>query len=179
MGLTVLPRLQVDDVTAQMGKTRISNQINAEAALRAERGYHSTAALLERVHREEQASLKEGVNSTVDMLHEMMSRVVSSTVLEALAVELVLKVRLSQAGIPIPKTHNHANLFDRLPLSERKESGQRYRASRHPAMRATIEEALERFPIRWNHLIEKESLKFNELEHVPIEKVAQFFRNML
>ncbi len=142
MGLTVVPRLQVEDVTAQMGKTRISNQINAEAALRAARGYHSTAALLERVHREEQASLKEGVNSTVDMLHEMMSRVVSSTVLEASAVELVLKVRLSQAGIPIPKTHNHANLFDRLPLSERKESGQRYRASRHPAMRATIEEAL-------------------------------------
>ncbi|QBR70352.1 hypothetical protein CU048_02625 [Beijerinckiaceae bacterium] len=38
---------------------------------------------------------------------------------------------------------------------------------------------LERFPIRWNHLIEKESLKFNELEHVPIEKVGQLFRNML
>ncbi len=39
--------------------------------------------------------------------------------------------------------------------------------------------ALERFPIRWNHLIERESLKFNELEHVPIEKVEQLFRNML
>ncbi|WP_156964419.1 hypothetical protein [Methylocapsa aurea] len=38
--------------------------------------------------------------------------------------------------------------------------------------------ALERFPIRWNHLIEKESLKFNELEHVLIEKVDQLFRNM-
>ena len=31
--------------------------------------------------------------------------------------------------------------------------------------------ALERFPIRWNHLIEKESLNFKELEHVLIEKV--------
>ncbi|QBR72081.1 hypothetical protein CU048_13300 [Beijerinckiaceae bacterium] len=39
--------------------------------------------------------------------------------------------------------------------------------------------ALERFPIRWNHLIEKESLKFNELEHVLIEKVGQLFRNRL
>jgi len=38
---------------------------------------------------------------------------------------------------------------------------------------------LERFPIRWNHLIEKESLKFKELEHVLIEKVDQLFRNML
>ncbi len=39
--------------------------------------------------------------------------------------------------------------------------------------------ALERFPIRWNHLIEKESLKFKEMEHVLIEKVEQLFRNML
>jgi len=41
------------------------------------------------------------------------------------------------------------------------------------------ETVLERFPIRWNHLIEKESLKFKELEHVLIEKVDQLFRNML
>ena len=38
---------------------------------------------------------------------------------------------------------------------------------------------LERFPIRWNHLIEKELLRFKELEHVLIEKVGQLFRNML
>jgi hypothetical protein len=34
---------------------------------------------------------------------------------------------------------------------------------------------LERFPITWNHVIEKESLKFKELEHVRIEKVEQLF----
>ncbi len=39
--------------------------------------------------------------------------------------------------------------------------------------------SLERFPIRWNHLIEKESLKIKELEHVRIEKVEQLFRDML
>ena len=38
---------------------------------------------------------------------------------------------------------------------------------------------LERFPIRWNHLIEKELLRFKDLEHVLIEKVDQLFRNML
>jgi hypothetical protein len=38
---------------------------------------------------------------------------------------------------------------------------------------------LERFPIRWNHLIEKESLRFKELEHVLIGIVGQLFRNML
>jgi hypothetical protein len=38
---------------------------------------------------------------------------------------------------------------------------------------------LERFPIRGNHLIEKESLRFKELEHVLIEKVDHLFRNLL
>jgi hypothetical protein len=40
-------------------------------------------------------------------------------------------------------------------------------------------EALERFPIKWNHLIGKESLRFKELEHVLIEKVEQLFRDVL
>jgi hypothetical protein len=37
---------------------------------------------------------------------------------------------------------------------------------------------LERLPIIWNHLIEKLSLKFKELEHVLVEKAAQLFRDM-
>jgi hypothetical protein len=39
--------------------------------------------------------------------------------------------------------------------------------------------ALERLPTRWTYLIEKESLRVKELEHVGIEKVEQLFRNML
>ncbi|MGI8568171.1 MAG: hypothetical protein ACR2KT_03350 [Methylocella sp.] len=38
---------------------------------------------------------------------------------------------------------------------------------------------LERFPIIWNHVIEKESLNINTVEHVLIEKVDQLFRDML
>ena len=38
---------------------------------------------------------------------------------------------------------------------------------------------LERFPIRWNPLIEKKSLRFKELEHVLIEKASPLLRNML
>jgi hypothetical protein len=38
---------------------------------------------------------------------------------------------------------------------------------------------LARLPYRWNHVIEKESLKFKELEHVLAEKVEQLFRDML
>ncbi|RNJ50530.1 hypothetical protein D1O30_14005 [Methylocystis hirsuta] len=38
---------------------------------------------------------------------------------------------------------------------------------------------LERFPITWNHVIDKESLKSKMLEQVLIEKVCQLFRNRL
>jgi hypothetical protein len=38
---------------------------------------------------------------------------------------------------------------------------------------------LARLPYTWNLVIEKESLKFKELEHVLIEKVEQLFRDML
>ncbi|MBM3625942.1 MAG: hypothetical protein FJX16_11605, partial [Alphaproteobacteria bacterium] len=40
-------------------------------------------------------------------------------------------------------------------------------------------ESLERFPITWNHVIDKESLKIKTLEQVLIEKVCQLFRNLL
>ena len=38
---------------------------------------------------------------------------------------------------------------------------------------------LERFPITWNHVIDKESLKIKTLEQVLIELVCLFFRNLL
>ncbi len=39
--------------------------------------------------------------------------------------------------------------------------------------------SLGRVPIKWNHLIDRDSLKIKELEHVRIEKVEQLFRDML
>jgi hypothetical protein len=35
--------------------------------------------------------------------------------------------------------------------------------------------ALERLPTRWTHLIDKESLRFKELEHVGSNKPVNFF----
>jgi hypothetical protein len=39
--------------------------------------------------------------------------------------------------------------------------------------------ALERFPITWNHVIDKKSFKIKTLKQVLIEKVCQLFRNLL
>ena len=37
----------------------------------------------------------------------------------------------------------------------------------------------ERFPITWNHVIDKELLKIKMVEQVLFEKVCQLFRNLL
>jgi len=39
--------------------------------------------------------------------------------------------------------------------------------------------ALERFPITWNHGIDKESLNIIMLAQVPTEKACQLFRRLL
>jgi len=44
---------------------------------------------------------------------------------------------------------------------------------------ARASRALQRFPITWNHVIDKESLKIKMLEQALLEKVGQLFRNRL
>ncbi len=46
-------------------------------------------------------------------------------------------------------------------------------------IRVKARSTLKRFPLRWNHLIEKDALRAKELEHVLIEKVEQLFWNKL
>jgi len=38
---------------------------------------------------------------------------------------------------------------------------------------------LERIPIAWTHVIEKDTLEIKKLEHVLVEKVEKLFRDML
>ena len=64
------------------------------------------------------------------------------TVLEALALELVLKARLLQSGINPPKWHSHSDLFALLPETEQQVAGQIYQANRNSAMRETLAEVL-------------------------------------
>ncbi len=64
----------------------------------------------------------------------------------------------------------------RREISNRKPSQPPWRSA------PRVEEAqarIERFPIRWIHLIGKKTLKINRLEHVLVGKVEQLFRNML
>jgi hypothetical protein len=112
---------------------------NADGAMKGARGFHGTACLLEGIHRQEMLALK---SIDHEIINQLLGRTASVVVLEALALELVLKVRLHRAGIVVPRWHNHADLFTKLPPSDKKDAEERYQARRHPAMRATVAEAL-------------------------------------
>jgi len=59
---------------------------------------------------------------------------------------------------------------DTLPVAEAALTG----LSRDNAVPRGVR--LERIPLKWTHLIDKDSFKIKELEHVPIENVEQLFR---
>jgi hypothetical protein len=139
----------------------------AEAAMKAARGFHGTATLVEEIHRQQMAD----VRSIKIAKRTFLGRAASAIVLEALALELVLKARLVAEGLPVDTTHNHATLFAKLPASVQQEAGQRYQASRHPTMEAkTLEEALLcSAPVfaQWRYLHEHQVVRasLGEMQH--------------
>jgi hypothetical protein len=75
--------------------------------------------------------------------HEVMGRIAGAIVLEALALEIVLKARLLRAEIQVPRTHDHSALYGLLPDTEKQEAEQRYQSAGWPPLRATtLAEAL-------------------------------------
>jgi hypothetical protein len=93
-----------------------------------------------------------------------VGRAAGAVVLEALAVELVLKARLRRAGVLADKlkTHDHKKLYKKLlniKQQEADEADQRYQSLRLPAMRATLAEALAysaQVFERWRYMHEEE-----------------------
>jgi hypothetical protein len=87
-------------------------------------------------------------------LNETLGVMAGATVLEALALELVLKARLLRAGVKPPKWHSHSDLFALLPAAEQQDADQNYQANRLTAMRATLTAVLD-FSAnafeRWRH----------------------------
>jgi hypothetical protein len=110
----------------------------AETAMKAARGFHATAALVEEIQIQQMADVK-----SVEIANRnFIGRAASAFVLEALALELVLKARLVAEGLPVETTHDHAKLFAKLSASVQQEAGLRYQGSLHPTMQATLKEAL-------------------------------------
>jgi hypothetical protein len=145
----------------RMTKQRFDSKppFDAVAALKTARGYHDSAALLENIRKEELAGLPRAepqitqgkgfyavgfahVGLDMDFLNRNQAYATSATVLDALALEIVLKVRLARAGLPIPRTHSHTKLFATLPAPERQAAEERYKAGGHPFRSVTLEAAL-------------------------------------
>jgi hypothetical protein len=92
-----------------------------------------------------------------------LGRTAGAVVLEAVAIEIVLKARLRRAGISFANLrdkHDHSALFALVPDVEKREAEQRYQSA--PAMRATLAEALSfsaRVFTQWRYMYEQVSVE--------------------
>jgi HEPN domain len=114
----------------------LSNTV--DGAAKAARIFHVAATQLEELR----SDTKPDANIDTASLDEMLGMLGGVTVLEALALELVLKARLLRSGIKPPKWHSHSDLFALLPEAEQQVAGQIYQTNRHSAMRDTLAEVL-------------------------------------
>lgn len=98
-----------------------------------------------------------GTPLEADMLTQVVGAAAGEVVLETLALELVLKVRLARSGIAVWATHNHSKLFAKLPAPDKAAAERRYQSRRHPAMSNTLEEVLafsaDQF-VKWRYMHE-------------------------
>jgi hypothetical protein len=117
-----------------------------QGATKAARGFHHAAGELEAIHQQRIGAgiLPEGV--AFDEAHlQLVGRMAGAVVLEAIAIELVLKARMKRARISFDSLrdkHDHSALYS-LPDLEKQEAEQQYQCIRHPSFRATtLAEAL-------------------------------------
>ena len=106
-------------VASRDSRSILDRSFNATIALFAARGFHGTAQMLEEIH-------ETTFGKVVEAFPRWSRRGVpiSAVVLEALALELLLKVKLAQAGRPVPKSHDHSRLYADLPAAgERRRNG--------------------------------------------------------
>jgi HEPN domain len=134
----------------------------SEDTLRAARGFLDTARELEATHRRETSPPPKGTTINHAWINRTNGRVMSATILEALAVELALKASLIRAHVKPPDTHDHLKLLNKLPPDVRDQADKEYQSRRHPAMRKTLTEALafsaEVF-VKWRYAYEHPSVQ--------------------
>jgi hypothetical protein len=143
-----------------------SGTFTVERAMQAARGFHHASGELQAAqHRFIRRRLSQlPTKVTADQFAGWST---GALVLEALAVELVLKARLKRAGISfagLPDKHDHSALYALMRDVEKQEADQRYQSSRHPMMRATLAEALDfsaEVFMKWRYIHEHGPLQAN------------------
>ncbi len=136
---------------------------NADTATQTACSFHAAANFLEERAAQTVARLRlPGTNLTSEHVQRIVGEMAVPVVLHALAVEVLLKVRLHLAKVPFGRKHNHADLFAMLPDREKKLLAERYAKRRNPMFRsATLEEALkwsgDAF-VKWRYYYEWQSV---------------------
>jgi hypothetical protein len=123
-----------------MSKQRIA--FEASNAMDTARSYHAAAHLLEQHAAQTIAHLNvPGIPLTLERVNQIGGEKAVPVVLHALALEIVLKVRLHLAKVPFKqfgRKHNHAELFAMLPEKEKQVLARRYAERRNHMFRSPI-----------------------------------------
>src|SRR5262245_5362440 len=95
------------------------------------RGYHHAAGELEALHHQK---TRPGAQANIDVayIEQMVGRFAAAIMLEALAVELVLKARLERSGALSKKLrfeHDHSLLYASVSDLEKQDAEQRYQST--------------------------------------------------
>jgi hypothetical protein len=118
---------------------------DSASALEVARSFHSAAVSLEQVAAQTQACVRSGnLALTGEAMKQLLGEKSVPVVLHALAIEILLKVRLHRAGVKVRKTHDHDKLYANLPVAERKALSRRYvEQRRFPFKSQSLQAALE------------------------------------
>jgi hypothetical protein len=142
----------------------MTQHFTVEGAMKAARSFHHAAGKLEASWHI--GPVPEGVTLDQAFIEKLIGERAGAVVLEALALELVLKAILQRAGISFARLqdkHDHSALFALVPDAEKQEAEQRYQSVRHPAMKAaSLDQALSSSAQvfkQWRYMHEQNSVQ--------------------
>ena len=129
----------------------------AVAAAKNARSFHAVASEVNESYQRSVARVAGRGSQPAEVIEQIVGQVAAVALLDALALELTLKVRVHRAGKLVPATHDHCELFGELTDREKQDLEQRYAERRHPSMASTLEGALTKSAsvfVEWRYMFE-------------------------
>ncbi len=109
----------------------------AIAAAKNARGFHEAARVVDESF-QSMARVAGRESQSAGVMEQIVGQASAVAILDALALELTLKVRLHRAGKPVPATHDHRKLFEKLTDTEKHDLERRYAERRHLISRTNV-----------------------------------------
>jgi hypothetical protein len=129
----------------------------ATAVAKHARGMHAVARQTDQSYQQSPSRVVGRGTQPDHVMDQIVGQATAVAILDALALELMLKARLYLADRPVKNTHDHGKLFADLPNNEKADLEKKYASQRHSSMASTLQEALSRSGavfVEWRYMYE-------------------------